>query len=48
MGTDAGILTSIPVTEIDKVNVYTNPSDVQRFTGMNNAGIIEIITKKGH
>lgn len=48
MGTDAGILNSIPVTEIDKVNVYTNPSDVQRFTGLNNAGIIEIITKKGH
>jgi len=48
MGTDAGVLNSIPVTEIDKVNVYTNPSDVQRFTGMNNAGIVEIITKKGH
>jgi hypothetical protein len=48
MGTDTGILNSIPVTEIDRVNVYTNPSDVQRFTGMNNAGIVEIITKKGH
>jgi hypothetical protein len=47
MGTDAGILNSIPVTEIEKVNVYTNPSDVQRFTGLNNAGVVEIITKKG-
>jgi hypothetical protein len=48
LGTDAGILNSIPVTEIEKVNVYTDPSDIQRFTGLNNAGIVEIITKKGH
>jgi hypothetical protein len=48
VGTDAGILSSIPVTDIEQVNVYTNPSDIQRFTGLNNAGIVEIITKKGH
>jgi hypothetical protein len=48
VGTDTGILNSIPVTEIEQVNVYTNPSDIQRFTGLNNAGIVEIITKKGH
>jgi len=48
VGTDAGILNSIPVTEIDKVNVYTDPIDIQRFTGLNNSGIVEIITKKGH
>jgi len=47
MGTDTGILNAIPVTDIAKINVYTNPSDIQRFTGLNNAGIIEIIMKKG-
>jgi len=47
MGTDAGILNSIPVTDISKINVYTNPSEIQRYTGLNSAGVIEIIMKKG-
>lgn len=47
MGTDAGILNSIPVTDIAKINVFTNPSDIQRYTGLNSAGIIEIVMKKG-
>jgi hypothetical protein len=48
VGTDTEILNSIPVTEIEQVNVYTNPSDIQRFTGLNSSGVVEIITKKGH
>jgi len=48
MGTDSGILNSVPVTDIEKINVYTDPSDVLRFTGLNSSGIIEIISKKGH
>lgn len=47
MGTDAGILNSIPVTDIAKINVFTNPSDILRYTGLNSAGIIEIVMKKG-
>ncbi len=47
MGTDAGILSTIPVTDIAKINISTNPSDVQRYTALNNAGVIELIMKKG-
>jgi hypothetical protein len=47
IGTDMGVLNSIPVTDIAKINVYTNPSDIQRYTGLNSVGIIEIMTKRG-
>lgn len=48
MGTDMAILNSIPVTDIAKINVYTNPSDIQRYTGLNSVGVIEIISKRGN
>jgi hypothetical protein len=47
MGTDAVILNSIPVTDIARINVSTNPIDIQRYTGLNSVGIIEIFMKKG-
>jgi hypothetical protein len=47
MGTDAEILKSLPVSNIERINVSTDPSDIQRYTGLNNVGIIEIFTKKG-
>jgi len=47
MGTDAGILNTIPVTDIARINASTNPLDIQRYTGLNNVGIIEIFMKTG-
>jgi hypothetical protein len=47
MGTDAQILNTIPVTDIERVNVSNNPVDIQRYTALNNVGIIEIFTKTG-
>ena len=47
VGTDAGILNSIPITDIARINASSNPSDIQRYTGLNSVGIIEIVTKKG-
>jgi hypothetical protein len=47
IGTDATVLNTIPVPDIAKINILTNPSDIQRYTGLNSVGVIEIITKKG-
>jgi hypothetical protein len=47
MGTDAQILNTIPVTDIERINASNNPADIQRYTALNNIGIIEIFTKKG-
>jgi hypothetical protein len=46
-GTDATILNSLNPYDIDKINISTNPSDIQRYTGLNSVGIIEIETKRG-
>jgi hypothetical protein len=46
MGTDAEILKNIPVQDIAKIHASTEPSDIQRYTALNNIGIIEIFTKK--
>jgi hypothetical protein len=46
-GTKPSVLTSLAITEIEKINVYTNPIDIQRFTGLNSMGIIEVLTKRG-
>jgi hypothetical protein len=47
LGTDAEILNNISVTDIAKINIYTNPSEIQRYTGLNNVGVIEVLMKKG-
>jgi hypothetical protein len=44
-GTDVSVLRNIMRVDIDRVNVSTNPSDVQRYTGLNSTGIIEVYTK---
>lgn len=46
MGTDVGILDNLPITEIAKISASTNPSDIQRYSGLNTTGIIEIVMKK--
>jgi hypothetical protein len=46
LGTDASILNSISVPDIAKITASTNVMDIQRYTAMNCAGIIEITIKK--
>lgn len=46
MGTDASILTTIPVTDIARITASTSPMDIQKYSGLNSTGIIEIYTKK--
>jgi len=45
-GTSASSLDNIHPLEVAEINVYTDPSSVQRFTSFASAGVIEIITKK--
>jgi hypothetical protein len=45
MGTEATILDNIPVPDIARITVSTNIMDIQRYSAMNNVGIIEIFMK---
>jgi hypothetical protein len=45
-GTDATILNNIPVPDIARITASTNVMDIQRYSAMNNVGIIEITMKK--
>lgn len=45
MGTDVSVISSLSPTEVDRINVSTNPMDIQRYTGLNSVGIIEIFRK---
>jgi hypothetical protein len=46
MGTDASILNNIPVPDIARITASTNSMDIQRYSAMNNCGIIEISMKR--
>jgi hypothetical protein len=46
MGTDASVLNTIPVSDIARITASTNTMDIQKYSGMNNVGVIEIYTKK--
>jgi hypothetical protein len=46
MGTDASVLNTISVPDIARITASTNVMDIQRYSAMNNVGIIEITTKK--
>lgn len=46
MGSDASILGSIPVPDIARITASTNVMDIQRYSSMNNCGVIEVFTKK--
>jgi hypothetical protein len=46
MGTDASILSTLPVQDIAHISASTNVMDIQRYSAMNNVGIIEITMKK--
>ena len=47
LGTDASVLNGLNPHDIDKINVSTSPIDIQRYTGLNSVGLIEIFTKRG-
>ncbi|MBL7970042.1 MAG: carboxypeptidase regulatory-like domain-containing protein [Prolixibacteraceae bacterium] len=46
LGTDISVIQSMSPSEIDHINISTNPMDIQRYTGLNSVGIIEIFQKK--
>jgi hypothetical protein len=46
MGTNAAILSTIPVPDIANISVSTNIMDIQKYSAMNTVGIIEITMKK--
>jgi len=46
MGTDIGVVQNLSPSEIDHINVSTNPMDIQKYTGLNSVGVIEIFQKK--
>lgn len=45
VGTDASYLNSINPTEVESINVSTNPADVQKYTAHNSVGVIEVNMK---
>jgi hypothetical protein len=47
MGTQIDVLNTLNPHDVDKINVSLDPMDIQKYTGFNNVGVIEITTKKG-
>lgn len=45
LGTDISLIQNISPMEVDHLNVSTNPMDIQRYTGLNSVGVIEIFLK---
>ncbi len=46
MGEDCSVLNNINPHDVDEIKVSTSPMDIQRYTGLNSVGLIEITTKK--
>lgn len=46
LGTDVSAITNLSPSDIDHINVSTNPMDIQKYTGLNSVGVIEIWQKK--
>jgi hypothetical protein len=47
LGEDASVLNNISPFDVDEIKISTNPMDIQRYTGLNSVGLIEITTKRG-
>jgi len=45
MGTDISALNSVNPFDVKSINISTNPVDIQRYTGLNSVGLIEITTR---
>lgn len=46
-GEDSSVLNGINPYDVESINVSTQAMDIQRYTGFNSVGVIEITTKKG-
>jgi len=46
LGTDVSAIASISPMDVDHINVSTNAMDIQKYTGLNSVGVIEIYTKR--
>jgi len=46
-GTDASILSSLSPFDVETIYASTNPNDIQRYTGLNSVGLVEITLKSG-
>jgi hypothetical protein len=47
MGTSADVLNNVVPIDVDEIKISTDPIDIQRYTALNNVGVIDITTKKG-
>jgi len=47
LGTDISALSIISPLQVDHINISTNPADIQKYTGFNSVGVIEIFLKNG-
>jgi len=47
LGQDARIIETMNPLDVDRINVSTEYADIQRYTGLNTTGVIEIWTKTG-
>jgi hypothetical protein len=45
MGTDISALNSLSPFDVKSINISTNPIDIQKYTGLNSVGVIEINLK---
>lgn len=46
LGTDVSVISNISPSDVDHIFISTNPMEIQRYTGLNSVGLIEIFTKK--
>ena len=46
-GTDASVLANLSPYDIESMSASTHPSDIQRYTGLNPVGVVEVTLKKG-
>lgn len=47
MGTDASVLSSLAVSDIERINVTTSPTDIQKYSAKSRSGVIEVFMKIG-
>lgn len=47
LGTDVSAIAGVSPLDVDHMNVSTNAMDIQRYTGLNSVGLVEIFLKRG-
>lgn len=48
LGTSINVLNSLNPNDIANIKVFTNPTDIHRYTALNAVGLIEITSKRGY